>query len=415
MVRGVSCADDVHVTDNSGIVRRQLAVGLAGLAVLVTSTVVAVVHSADPASAGTYVTSVRNAVLRTADGKESEPVVGQQVPNGAQIRTGKDGGAELASSGRITYLGALSTLNVLDGVREKLTRGQVMVDSRKGPRLSLTTRAGEVRASAGTLARVETATVLRLGVFDGAAGFTAAGRQATTAVPSLHQVQVPYGFLPGEVTPLALTDDRWETRLASGLVSADQDLTHLAASLDGTDGVVLLRAAPAVLRAALGQGDRGELALSAALAQAAAGSATDNLAQVLADRSGGGSWGVVAALVRARVTSVSHLLDLALAPLVPAQPTFQAAPPITSIPGVLGPQPSASRSATPTPLTTTTRQSTTKPSASPTASPTADPGVVGGLVNTVIGLIKPPAVAKPVAPLPTPSPTKLLGILPLGP
>ncbi len=404
MVRGFRYADDVDVTDNSGV----LAVGAAALSVLATATVVVLAHSPDPASADTYVTSVRNAVVRLVDGSEVTASVGQRLPQGAQVRTGQDGGASLSTSGRTVYLGALSTIDVLDGVRQSLGRGQVMVDSRKGPRLALKTLAGTVAAGAGSLARVETAAVLRLGVFEGSAAITATGRHASTAVGALHQVQVPYRYLPGQVTTLALTDDRWEVRLAGTLVSADQDLGHLATSLNGTEGVTLLNAAPAALRAGLSVPGRGEQALSVALAQAGhAGTPTDNLGFVQTARRDGGSWGVIAALLQARVSAVSALLDGALAP--GDGRAVQALPQVTSLPGLLG-GPTPSPTGAPKPTRSVPQVTPTTPP--PTHVDPTPSTLVDSLVNTVIGLINPPVPSAGTV-SPTPSPTSLLPSLPL--
>ena len=423
----------MYVTDNSGAAPRQgrgprlggrlgwqrpqgwhrpqgwQSVLAAGLVVFLAASVALVTHTGDPASADTYVTSVRNAVIRLADGSESTAQVGARLPKGAQLRTGQEGGAELTTAGRVVYVGALSTVDVLDGVHQSLTRGQVMVDSRNGPRLQLTTRAGIVAAKAGALSRIETATYLRLAVFEGSAAITATGRRATTPVGALHQVQVPYGYVAGGVTPLALKDDRWETRLASHLVEADQDLTRLADSLGGSDGAAVLTAAPAALRAPVVAAGpvRGELALTVALAQAAtsAGSVTDRLATVRSDRTAGGSWGVVAALVGARVTAVSALLDGVL--------TLGGAPPATvagqqpNVPGLFGPSsPTGSVTSTGRPTATPT-VTPSRPRATATPTPTA---ATDSVVTTVLGLIPTPSPAPITLISPTPSPSPLLVI-----
>ena len=402
----------MYVTDNSGATRgwrlrttpSWKVVLAGGLSVLTAATVTVVAHTADPASADTYLASVRNAVIRLADGTEHTAEVGDQLPKGAQLRTGEHGGAELFTAGRSVYVGAVSTIDVVDGVRQKLERGQVMVDSRKGARLELGTLAGEVASRAGALTRIETAAVLRLGVFEGSATITATGRRASTTVNALHQVQVPYGYLPGQVTALALTGDSWESRLASALVTADQDLQHLAASLGGTDGVRLLTVAPAALRTSpippAGAG-RGEEALSVALAQAAGRDVAGTYSEVRTARTEGGSWGVVAALVGAQVSRVSALLDLALSP--EAGPgTVIAAIPAADLPGLLNAGPAQ----TPSPSTSSPRP---KPrvtaSPRPTTSPSPTPDVVDGVVQTVQDLLGPtPSPSSAVAPTATPSP-----------
>jgi hypothetical protein len=416
----------VDVTDNSGTPARGAwrpqgwhGVLAAGLTVFTAASVVLVTHTADPASADTYVTSVRNAVIRLANGTEQIAQIGAVLPRGAQLRTGQEGGAELSTAGRNVYVGALSTVDVLDGVRQSLSRGQLMVDSRKGPRLQLATDAGAVVARAGALVRVERrAFVLRLGVFSGSADITASGRRAITPVAALHQVQVNYGAPAGAVKPLALTDDRWETLLVGDLVSADQDLNHLAASLGGNDGKAFLTAAPVAFRvpAAAPGPALGEQVLEVALAQAATkgpGGAAATLSFVQTAYADGGSWGVVAALVGARVTAVSALLDAALTPGGPP-PTAVIAGPVGNLPGIFGP-PATAGPTTPTgrpqvrPTVTPTR---TPPSGPPPSS--ASPGVVDGLVATVLRLLPLPTTAPaahvPAAPTPVATPTPLIGL-----
>lgn len=433
MGRGVWAADDVYVTDTSdnwaaGPHAWKVVLGGA-LSVLTASSIVVATHSTDVAALDTVVASARNAAVQLPDGTLRTLTDGDRIPRGGQVRTGADGGAELRTDGRSTYLGALTTLVVLDGARQSLTRGQGMVDSRRGPRLQLTTLAGTVAVKPGALARVETATSLRLAVFEGLASITATDRHGSTGVAALHQVQIPYGYLPGRITPLALKDDAWEARLANDLVSADQDLSHLADALSGPSGVALLNAVPASFRAATAAAGAvgGEQALQAAIAQTAtAGDVNDRLPTVVNGRMDGGSWAVVAALVGSRVTDISALLDGALTPPSAGTPVV-AAPPVTSLPQLLfGPSPTPSASvASTTPTSTPTRKPPVvkPPTAPPPPPPT--PGLVGGLLNTVLGLLPhqvaspapaagTPAVPAPL-PTPTPTPTGLLGrILPLG-
>jgi hypothetical protein len=426
MAWGVLTADDVHVTDTSdkwAASPHAWKVVLAGaLAVLTASSVVVATHTGDAAAATTVVVSVRDAALQLADGTTRPLVEGDSIPRGGQVRTGPGGGAELRTEGRSTYLGALSTLDVLDGVRQSLRRGQSMVDSRRGPRLQLTTLAGSVAIRPGSLARVETASALRLGVFEGLASVTATDRRGATGVAALHQVQVPYGYVPGRITPLALKDDAWESRLASDLVSADIDLGHLASALSGPSGVALLNAVPASFRVATAAAGAvgGEQALQAAIAQTATvGAVDDRLPTVVTGRADGGSWAVVAALVGSRVTAISALLDGALAPASTGTPT--STPTVVSAlpPGLFGPSPAAiagpsPRASTPT-ATTTTSKPVVKPTVKPTVkpSPSPSPGPVGALLTTVLSLLPTPSpVPVPTAPAPTPS--RLLGILPLG-
>ena len=386
------------------------AVLAAGLAVLTTAAVTVVVRGHDPASAQTYITAVTRAEVELPDGRSMEAKIGALLPRGATLRTGTGGGARLTTDGRDVYLGGLSTVVVVDGVRQVLDRGLVMVDTRNGPALTLRTSAGAgtVSTPQGALARVEqNVATLRLAVYDGSASLTAAGRRVTTAVAALHQLRVPYGGVPEPVTALALTVrngvyDPWEQRLASNLVSADIDLNSFATGLNGVDGLAVLNAAPTSLRTltsqgALQGGTRGEQALTVAVAQKAKlhRDVLDNLAEVDRDRGEGGSWGVVAAIVMAPVTDVTNVLGTSLGPDTP-NPILAAGPIPTAVlsTDLLHPQP------TPAP-TDTTHRPTRSPTPTPTVSPTRSP--VDQAVATVVQLLP--------TPTPTPTPTPVGNLL----
>jgi hypothetical protein len=397
------------VRDSSGWLSRvrDWQVVLAGaLAVLCAAVIIVVVRTDDTATADTYLTGVRAATVTLADGREVAASDGMRVPDGAQVRTGAGGAAQLTTAGRDVYLGALSTVVVRDGLRQQLDRGQLMVDSRGGARLVLTTRAGRADVSEGTLVRVEQGLVLRVGVFDGSTRFTPQGRLASSTIPALYQAKLVYGGPTVTSTALALTDDAWERRLAGDLVSADLDLNALARGLVGADGQVVLESVSARLREApVAFTDRGEQALALALAQAGTRSsdATENLAIVDTARRQGGSWGVVAALVSARVSAVSGLLDRLLAPPGPTSPPLLAGPslgpgsllsPGSSSSGGPGPSGSGSPTSTPSPTSPVTR--------TPTPSPST---VVDDLVTTVTGLLGTPTPTPHI----TPSPGALAG------
>lgn len=382
--------DDVHVTDSSGVVRDWRLVFAAGLAVLTAAVVTLVARTGDPATADSYLSEVRNAAVVLTDGSVLAASDGQRVPQGATVRTGDGGAATITTAGRAVYLGALTTLHLVDGVHQRLERGQLMVDGRHGPRLLLDTRAGATDVADGSLVRVETGPVLRLAVFVGKASLTAAGRERRTDVGRLYQVLASYTALPGTPTVLALTDDAWEQRLAAELVNADKDLTSLAHGLAGPSGATVLKAAPVGYRDLSTVGDVGEQALSVAVAQASRRDATlaDTLGFVTRARSQGGSWGAVAALVNARVTAVSALLDALFTP-----------PGSTPPPDVAGPAPGGT-DLFPTQSSTSggTTGGGTGPSSSPrpggTSTPTPKPSAstsptqpADDLISTVVGLL----------------------------
>jgi hypothetical protein len=401
----------VDVTDSSGLLRDWRVVLAAGVAVLSAAVTTLVVRTGDPATADSFLGDVRDAAVVLQDGTLVIAKNGLRVPEGAVVRTGAGGGAKLTTAGRDVYLGALSTVRIIDGVHQSLDRGQVIVDSRGGARLDLATRAGSAALPGGSLVRVENGPVLRLGVFAGKASLTAAGRQATVQVPSLYQVQAPYTGVPGRATPLALTDDAWEQQLAPELVNADRDLNALARGLAGADGATVLQAAPAALREVQPiNADRGEQALGVAVAQASRRSAQlkDTLEFVQTARDEGGSWGVVAALVQSRVSAVSALLDTVLAPPGPTPGTVVAEP----TPG-LGGQPGTSPEPSPGTSPSTGGRPTSgppSPTRSPTPRPTGSASPAPDLITTVMNLLSPSPTPKAEA---TPRPTGLLH-LPIG-
>jgi hypothetical protein len=389
---------------------------LAGaLSVLVVGVGVLVVRTGDPATADTYLSAVRDAAVVLPGGSTVTATEGMRVPEGAVLRTGSVGGATLRTAGRDVYVGGRSAVRVVDGVHQRLELGQVMVDTRNGPRLSLLTPAGAVGVADSSLARVEEGAKLRLGVFAGTARLTATGRQATTVVHALYQAKAAYGAVGETPTPLALNDDAWERQLAPGLVTADLDLKALARGLSGPDGQLVLQGASARLRAVPTTSvDRGEQALAVAVAQ----SSTDRdqvlaLTQVQAYRAAGGSWGVVAALVSARVSAVSALLDGVLAtPTTGPGPTVQAVG-TPDLSGVLGAPTTVPTTRTPQPVpgpsSGSPQPSPTRTASSPTATPTTS---VDSLLSTVAGLLSPSP--SPPAPATTPTPILQLGPIRIG-
>jgi hypothetical protein len=407
--------DDGDVTDDSGFLRSERgwkAVLAAALAVLVAGVGVLVSRTGNPATADTYVSFARQAVVVFADGASRPAERGVRVPASAQLKTGAGGSAVLSTAGRDVYRGALSTLAVVDGVRQDLRKGQAMVDSRNGPRLALTTPAGVVAVPDGGLVRVEEGVLLRVGAFEGTAHLTAADRKAGIDVPALHQSKAAYGGIGQAPTPLALTDDGWERRLAANLVSADLDLRALARGLAGNDGQLVLQAASASLRAVPPASvDRGEQALAVAVAQASAvPDQVRTLRTVQEYRAAGGSWGVVAALVAARVSAVSALLDGVLA--APGDGTPVQAGSSTDLGNLLGGGPGG-------PTSGPTRSTAPRPTTSPSrgsgggggGGQSQSPSPVDQLVGTVTGLLTP--TPSPPATSPTPSPTPILQIGPI--
>lgn len=390
----------------SRLPRGPLVVGTAVLAVLtLIAGVVLAARGPDISRAATILSDPRAVTLTLADGSTSRPTQRTEVPPGATVRTAPGGSATLASAQRLVLLGADSAVTVLDGSRQRLLRGLVMVDARRTGELALDAGAATVSTPRGSLVRVERSVLLRVASFRGAPSVRAAGRKATAEVTALHQVQVPFGGLPGRVTALALTRDSWERRFAQSLVTSDVDLSRLADAL-ATDATV--RAAVAVpasfTAAAPAEDDRpGETALSAVLARSADRPGPQTYAEVRELRREGGSWGVVAALVGADVATVSAALDGDVEPggpvLAAPLPDPDATQPVVAAPAPTTqpdqtPSRAPGRGANPTPVPT---------SPPPSTPPPADP--VGQVVEAVVSALPAPVrTLLPSSPLPKAEP-----------
>ncbi|MCU1589142.1 MAG: hypothetical protein JWP11_398 [Frankiales bacterium] len=354
--------------------------------------------SPSTASARTVLRSARAATLELAGGGTRAATVGMTVPKGATVRTEPGGSASLVAAGRTVLLGSATSVTVLDGARERLRRGLVMVDARHAPGLSLDAGAATVQTPPGGLARIERGVLLRAASFARTLTVRAAGRRGSAPVGRLHQVQVPDGGVPGRVTPLALTRDSWERRYALDLVTADADLVALADGLDRNpaSAASVLQVLPASFATAApvtGQ-PRSEAALALVVAKAAGRG--DLYGKVRDLRADGGSWGVVAALVGAEVAKVSAALDSILNPA--AQPPALALGTGGGTPtgGTGGGTGGPSVQPSPRPG----GGATGRPSPRPSPSPSSDP--VQDVVTTVTGLL----------PTPTPTPVTVGQLLP---
>ena len=391
-----------------GLDRGWQAVLGSGLAVLTAASTTVVLQRSDPASAETRVVVARFAEVYLPDGSNHPAVEGEVLGRGAELHTGRDGGAQLSTAGRRVFIDGLSTLRVEDGVSETLSRGNAMVDSRNGARLDLSTPAGLVATPEGAVARVEEGLLTRVAVYEGTVDLHAVGRASSTPIDGLHQVKVQPQSLPQRTTPLQLRGDSWDKQVAADLVSADEDLNNLADGLALQEGLTYLKTVPAAFRPGTVPAPgaaRGEEALTVAVAQAAKlPPGRDALAQVRTDRADLGSWGVVAALAKAAVTDVNAVLSAALAPPGPdtnTQPTVNAGPGVET-PGVL-PSGTPTQGSPGGPSGHPTSRPTAKPSATPTPSPTT---TVGGLISGVLSAVSPSpsAFRVPGAPAPTPTP-----------
>ena len=358
---------------------------------------------ADTASADTVLLRGADATLTLTDGSRRPAVEGEQVPNGASVLAGRSG-AVLSTVDREVHLYPAASVTVLDGVRQVLAAGSVIVDASDAPGLDLDTPAAVVSARDGSLVRVDSGPLTRVGVLrtedddEPGADVRATGRRAATEVAEYYQVQVARGGLPGGTSPLLLTGDDYELALARDLVLSDRMLNQIGRTLvsTGTEGSVVLAAlrtaVPDVNLAATSDTERALgylIATSPRAVSSAGGSEAELVGRVRELRSAGGSWGVVAAIVGSTVDGVGARLAQLLAPaalvlaveqqplsageLFGLDPTQAAAVP--AVPGVgssAGPRPEGG-----------------DPGSEPGGEPSPDPVPLPTL---------PPEVAEPIAP-----------------
>lgn len=399
---------------------------VAGISVLLAGVLLSAVGVAalrgSTAAADTVLARGTDAVLELEDGGSRPAVEGERVPRGATVRAGRTG-AELDTRGRRVHLGAATAVTVVDGARQVLRAGFVMVDSSDAPGLELQGPAATVTTAEGSLVRVDGGSLTRVGVLRGdAAAVRATGRRASAEVPSYFQVQVATGGLPGSTTPFVLTPgDAYERRLAADLVGADEDLNALGSRLDagGEAGRVVLAAVEEELDGS--SAPEAPLAYLVASAARSGGDLPARFADVRRLRAEGGSWGVVAAIVAAPVGRVSAALDALLDP--GSAPVLAGGGGTLDLAAVLdldGDGSSDGGSSTPgAPAGPSPRPpsggggSTPSPSPSPSPSVT-DPvtTVVDEVVDTVLDLISPsPSPAGAGSPSPSPSPLVELPLL----
>lgn len=386
----------------------------------------------DPAGADTVLLRGAGTTVELAGGGTRAIAAGEVVPRGAVVHPGAQG-AVLRVLGRDTWLSVAAAVQVLDGARQQLRQGLVMVDARRGPTLEVGTASASVTAPRGSVSRVESGPVLRVGTYAGDPVLVRpAGLRATASVARDYQVQVPENSRPGRPTPLVLTPgDAAERALAPALVDADEALTGYARQLDdaGTAGRAVQAAAARDLPGAPSCGasgsPAGERALAFVLAAAQPGDQFPaRYARTCELRADGGSWGVVADLVGTTVADVGALLEALLRPtsLAAGPPPAAAgaaaaalgAAPLTGAPATGPPAPSP-----PVVLASPPGGAPGRPP-QPAPSPTT-PALLDAVVGAVLSLLPVPlptgspggsgSAAAPGGPQPTPTPAVSAGLL----
>jgi hypothetical protein len=246
-------------------------------------------------------------VVRT-DGSTVSGVSGMTLRRGDVVRTGSAGRAELVTRARVVFVGSQASVQVLDGARQQLRQGAVVVDAQNGPGLSLTLAGLDVWTAQGAATRAERAVTVRVGALAGPATRVVSDTGRPLTIPALYQAVAGGDALPDAPTPLRLTDDAGEAHAVPALVRDDQTLQTLAAGIDAT-GRSTARVVTTAWQGPVGTVPRGvarsEQLMPIVLAAAGGRSAAvARYHRAVAWRQAGGSWGVVAHLLGVRASAV---------------------------------------------------------------------------------------------------------------
>ena len=344
------------------------------------------------------------------DGSVVGGVDGLRLRRGDLIRTGPVGRAELKTRGRVVYAASDASVHVLDGARQQLRHGAVVVDAQRGPGLTLSVAGLTATAPAGTALRAERAVTVRIAALAGSSSVESdTGRHLD--VLALTQAVIGGDALPDSTarSPLRLTDDDGEAHAVPTLVRDDLALRALAAGIDST-GAHTFRVVTAAWHRPLEQLPdgvaRSEQVLPVVIAAATpTGDALGRYDDAVGLRQDGGSWGVVAhdlgttsAAVLAALDAFEHGAATGQVGTVPAALAFVSG----AVQGGAGDQGSSSGGSGGSSSGSSTPQSS--PTPRPSATPSGSPGVVTTTIDKVLSLLP--------TPLPTASPTPT-SLLPL--
>ncbi|HVT63889.1 MAG TPA: hypothetical protein VHD81_01905 [Mycobacteriales bacterium] len=368
--------------------RSALAQGVMALAVMAAGVIVVATDDAAPvANAETVLGVVKDAKIISPSGSTRLAAAGDRLFRGDVIMTSPHGSAQVITRQRTTFLGGSGALVVVNGVRQQLRTGTVVVDALDGPALDLDLTGTLVKIPLGSAIEASRGPSTRVGALAGPAALTSSiGRRL--ALPALEQVVLSGDAVPGATTPLHLSDSAEEARVVPRLIADDIALKTLARGID-TTGRSTARIVEAswtgVSQPVPNRVNRSERVLPVLIADSThGGTAQQRYNNAVAWRAQGGSWGVVLHLLAGRAAQVeSTLAALQKSGAAPgrigtvAPPTVVAAGP---------PGPTAFHTPPVNPGGTKYPGSGSNP---PTSTPTTSPPdtLLGGLVTTVQNVI----------------------------
>lgn len=353
-------------------------------------------------------------VTVVTNGVSHAGVDGERLVIGESVRTTTADSA-LVTGGRVTLLGPSTALDIAGRSHYVVDAGTVVLDRRRGPDARVDAGPVTVERVGATAVRIERGFAVRVAVYDGGSAVVSASERSMT-VPALHEIGVPGASLPSMPAPMALRDDALDTAAAPALVSADVTLDRRATAMDRAGGAAVAAALIRTLPAAPTATAVSERVLPVAIARADdSAPLTDAYARTTALRAGGGSWGVVAALVDAKIAAVQQQLDALLAGRtlaleLPAGSGGDGGAAVTALLAAAAPAPASAAPEPGVPSPMVSPEGGVIPTPSPTPP---SPPLVQSLVNTITGLLPQPSSssAPPEAPRPAPAPAASGGLL----
>jgi hypothetical protein len=241
---------------------------------------------------------------------------GMRVAPGDVVRTHTGGRATLVTRSRAVYLGPSTTEQVMDGARQQLRTGSVVVDAARGPGLTLGVAQDSVSVPAGSATEATRSVTVRVGGLAGAARLRGPGGREVL-VPALAQALATGDAVPVSTAPLQLSDSPGEAAAAPTLVADDEALRTLAHGIDTTGRATATtveaswHGTAATVPASLPSSERALPVLIADAAPASAGPVQQRYDRAVSARSQGGSWGVVLHLLHGHSAAVLRAFDAA--------------------------------------------------------------------------------------------------------
>src|SRR3954466_1540489 len=143
-------ADHRHMGQSAHPGRTRAAIAAVGVVAATTITGC----SSSLASATTVLTGVTGASVVHKDGSIAAAVNGLRLRPGDVVRTDTGGRAELVTRSRHVYVGSLASVQLLDGARQQLRHGAMVVDAQHGDALGVEVAGLQVATPQGAAARI---------------------------------------------------------------------------------------------------------------------------------------------------------------------------------------------------------------------------------------------------------------------